>query len=147
MILRHIKSALLRKTLAAAIIAAALSFVSAAFSVAEESSIGKDIHVKDDSKKKPPKMEHEGTQPGELCVTCHMESKQPDPESITPKIDSKHDICNKCHQEDGTTTGHCGCEDASDPMDCEQCHTTPATGDNPSTEEMNALCLKCHQQA
>jgi hypothetical protein len=96
-------------------------------------------------KKTAPKMLHDPTLPGELCVTCHMESAEPDPESITPKINNKHEVCNKCHKPDGSTvSGHCGCEDASDPMDCETCHTTPAMGDNPSAEDMNDLCLACH---
>lgn len=96
-------------------------------------------------KEKAPKMKHDAPLEGELCVTCHMESKNADPESITPKVNNKHEVCNKCHLPDGkTVTGHCGCEDVSDPTDCKQCHTTPRMGDNPSAEEMNALCLKCH---
>jgi hypothetical protein len=88
-------------------------------------------------------MEHEAPAPGELCVTCHMEMEGYT--SDTPKIDNTHEVCNKCHKKDGTTTeGHCGCEDADDPMDCEQCHTIPPMGDNPSADDMNKLCLKCH---
>ena len=96
-------------------------------------------------KEKAPGMGHEEPLPGELCVTCHMETKTADPESITPRINNLHEVCNKCHKADGTATdGHCGCEDVDDPMGCEQCHTTPAMGDNPSAEELNGLCDECH---
>ncbi len=90
------------------------------------------------------KMGHDMPLIGELCVTCHMETKTPYPKSISPKINNKHDGCNRCHLKDGTITGHCGCDETDDPMDCEQCHTTPATGTIPSAETMNNVCLDCH---
>ena len=113
----------------------------AVLAVANESSPEKKV-----TKKDAPKMEHAGTIPGELCVGCHMEYEGQDPESTTPRINNKHEVCNRCHLEDGSMAedGHCGCEDVSDPMDCEQCHTDPAMGDNPSAKDMNDLCLACH---
>ncbi len=90
------------------------------------------------------KMEHIMPMPGELCVGCHMETKEPDPESISPKINLEHAVCNHCHKPDGTIEGHCGCEDTDDPMDCQQCHTDPATGTIPSAKVMNDKCLDCH---
>lgn len=129
--------------LAAISIIAVTLFASAAISGEPETAESK--ASKEELKKRAPAMEHDAPLIGELCVTCHMETKEPDPESITPKINNKHEVCNRCHKADGTTAdGHCGCEDVEDPMGCEQCHTTPAMGDNPSAEDMNALCDACH---
>ncbi|MFC1855854.1 hypothetical protein ACFL2A_04875 [Thermodesulfobacteriota bacterium] len=132
-----------RKLIAISLTLITIFLLSAVLSTAEETKKA-EAAKSEEIVKKGPEMGHDKTLPGELCVGCHMESKDADPESITPKINNKHDVCNKCHKEDGTTEGHCGCEDADDPMDCEQCHTTPAIGDNPSADEMNDLCLKCH---
>jgi len=120
-----------------------LLFSFAVITIAEDLPVDTKVEKKE-IKANAKKMNHEVPLPGELCVGCHMESDVPDPESITPKINNKHEVCNRCHKEDGTTEGHCGCADVSDPMDCEQCHTSPAMGDNPSAEEMNALCTECH---
>ena len=133
MTLRHKRNFICSKILIVTLSVVAMIAVSRNLSDAKNSSAAK----------KAMKMEHEMPSPGELCVTCHIEMEGYT--SDTPKIDTNHEVCNKCHNKDGTTAeGHCGCEDADDPMDCEQCHTTPAMGDNPSAKDMNKLCLKCH---
>lgn len=139
MILKHKKGFVISRILMSVLLTSALFVLSVNSSAAVETSAKKDSPAG----KKAVKMEHEMPLPGELCVTCHMEMEGY--ESDTPKINTDHEVCNKCHKKDGTIAeGHCGCEDADNPMDCEQCHTTPAMGNNPSAEDMNKLCIKCH---
>lgn len=130
-------------SLKSALISTIIIMVIAGYCIANEAPAAAN---KEELKAKAKKMTHDAPMLGELCVGCHMESDPPDPESISPKITKNHEVCNTCHQPDGATTGHCGCDEADDPMDCQMCHTTPATGTIPSAEHMNDLCYECHKK-
>lgn len=74
---------------------------------------------------KPPEATHNN--PAELCVACHIEGTN----ATSPKINTTHDVCNRCHLED-SIEGHCECDDI---MECGDCHTA---------KNLNKFCLECH---
>ncbi len=94
----------------------------------------------------PPPMTHgpPNEAADQMCVVCHTCGSDGTSTLQAPIIDRTHDVCNSCHNPDGSVKVHSsedGCEwemdcEANPPIvNCNDCHTV---------EYVNDLCEACH---
>jgi hypothetical protein len=80
---------------------------------------------------------------GQMCVVCHTCGNDATLDTEAPIINRQHDVCNACHEPDGSVIQHGedSCEwdmdcDAVPPMvNCDDCHTVA---------DVNDMCEQCH---